>query len=149
MKFEKYATRRVLSVLLATATTLVAGLALLSADAPAGALDQRPAVTADSKAPLSCAALKTINLPDVRITAADAVDIQSQWGPGGRSRPFDVQHPFCRVQGVIETEIGFELWLPAKEFWNGKFLGAGVGGDAGTFNYSDLPRGLLRGRGIR
>jgi feruloyl esterase len=49
------------------------------------------------------------------------------------------------VQGVIESEIGFELWLPSKAEWNGKFLGAGVGGDAGLFNFMDLPRGLLRG----
>ncbi|MBV9248256.1 MAG: tannase/feruloyl esterase family alpha/beta hydrolase [Acetobacteraceae bacterium] len=53
--------------------------------------------------------------------------------------------PFCRVKGVIEREIGFELWLPGRAEWNGKFLAAGVGGDAGTFNFNDLPRGLLRG----
>jgi feruloyl esterase len=52
---------------------------------------------------------------------------------------------FCRVQGVIEKEIGFELWLPQAEAWNGKFLGAGVGGDAGVFNYEDLARGVDRG----
>ncbi|MCR5879818.1 tannase/feruloyl esterase family alpha/beta hydrolase [Phenylobacterium sp. J367] len=46
---------------------------------------------------------------------------------------------------MIETEIGFELWLPARGAWNGKFLGAGVGGDAGTFNFQDLPRGVNRG----
>jgi feruloyl esterase len=49
------------------------------------------------------------------------------------------------VQGVIETEIAFELWLPLPADWNGKFLGAGVGGAAGTFNFVDLPRGVDRG----
>ena len=62
-----------------------------------------------------------------------------------RVRPLDIEQPFCRVQGTIETEIGFELWLPEKARWNGKLLGAGVGGDAGTFNYNDLARGVLRG----
>ena len=53
--------------------------------------------------------------------------------------------PFCRVQGTIEKEIGFELWLPSPDNWNGKYLGAGVGGDAGAFNFLDLPRGVERG----
>lgn len=44
---------------------------------------------------------------------------------------------FCRVQGVIEKEIGFELWMPMDESWNGRYLGAGVGGDAGVFNYGE------------
>lgn len=130
---------------LTAATTLVATLTCLSPDVPARAQEHRSPEMTDSKDPLSCADLKNIDLPNVHITSADTVEVQSQWGPGGRSRPFNVVHPFCRVQGVIETEIGFELWLPAKEFWNAKFLGAGVGGDAGTFNYGDLSRGILRG----
>src|SRR4029453_17605761 len=36
-------------------------------------------------------------------------------------------------------------WLPARESWNGKFLGAGVGADAGRLNFADMARGLMRG----
>lgn len=50
--------------------------------------------------------------------------------------PRAVARPFCRVEGRIEGNIGFELWLP--DGWNGRLLGAGVGGDAGVFNYTDL-----------
>ncbi|RYD46626.1 MAG: tannase/feruloyl esterase family alpha/beta hydrolase, partial [Sphingomonadales bacterium] len=49
----------------------------------------------------------------------------------------------CRVEGTIESNIGFELWLPAD--WNGRLLGAGVGGDAGVFNYSDMSRRVEQG----
>ncbi|RYE04071.1 MAG: tannase/feruloyl esterase family alpha/beta hydrolase [Sphingomonadales bacterium] len=49
----------------------------------------------------------------------------------------------CRVEGTIEGNIGFELWLPAN--WNGRLLGAGVGGDAGVFNYSDMSRRVEQG----
>lgn len=145
MKCKNHATHKAFLVLVTITMASVAGLTCLWIGTSARAHEQRSPAMTDSKDPLSCASLKNINLPEVHITAADTVDIQSQWGPGGRSRPFDVQHPFCRVQGVIETEIGFELWLPAKEFWNGKFLAGGVGGDAGTFNYGDLSRGILRG----
>lgn len=56
-----------------------------------------------------------------------------------------VTQAFCRLEGMIEAEIGFELWLPARKEWNGKLLTGGVGGQAGNFNYRELSRGLRRG----
>ncbi len=49
----------------------------------------------------------------------------------------------CRVQGVIEKEIGFEMLLPAA--WNGRFLAAGVGGQAGQPNRIEIARAAARG----
>jgi Tannase and feruloyl esterase len=47
---------------------------------------------------------------------------------------------FCRVQGVSkpssDSNIYFEVWLPDRANWNGKFLSTGEGGFAGTPNYS-------------
>ena len=46
---------------------------------------------------------------------------------------------FCRVQGVskpsADSNIFFEVWLPDRANWNGKFLSTGEGGFAGTPNY--------------
>ncbi len=112
-------------------------LPLMALDAPAGATD-----TSDSS---SCAALHALSMPNVHIQEAEWIGAQKQWSPEPRAHPFEVKSPFCRVQGVMETEIGFELWLPTKAAWNGRYLAAGVGGDAGAFNFMDLPRGLLRG----
>ncbi|MGZ3343102.1 MAG: tannase/feruloyl esterase family alpha/beta hydrolase [Caulobacteraceae bacterium] len=93
----------------------------------------------------SCQALARLALPDVHVASAAIVPAQDGWSPEPGGRPIAVKAPFCRVQGVVETEIGFELWLPARAAWNGKFLGTGVGGDAGAFNFRDLPRGVARG----
>lgn len=93
----------------------------------------------------ACASLAQTVMPEVRISSAAMVPAQPAWSPEGQTRPFPVKAPFCRVQGVIESEIGFELWLPEPDHWNGKFLGTGVGGDAGVFNYRDTPRGVARG----
>jgi feruloyl esterase len=63
---------------------------------------------------------------------------------GGRGyAPTPVRVPLCRVEGTIEGNIGFELWLPAQ--WNGRLLGAGVGGDAGIFNYRDMTQRVNQG----
>jgi len=142
---KRYAVYKTSWISRITGTTLAAVLASLPPSAPARAQQQGTAAMTDTQDARSCAALKSIELVNVRVISADSIGVQPHWSPGGRARAFDVQQPFCRVQGVIETEIGFELWLPAKAAWNAKFLGAGVGGDAGTYNYSDLPRGLLRG----
>jgi feruloyl esterase len=81
---------------------------------------------------------------DVRIVRATAV---------GPEAPFVAPYPgalpqterFCRVEGFIEKEIGFELWFPARERWNARLLVGGVGGQAGSFNYRELERGVRRG----
>ncbi len=45
---------------------------------------------------------------------------------------------FCRVQGVIspssDSNIDFEVWMPVSG-WNGRYLGVGNGGFAGSINY--------------
>ena len=93
----------------------------------------------------SCADLQGRSFGSARILSAAAVEPHSDYRPEPGQRPVKVDAAFCRVKGAIETEIGFELWLPARTAWNGKFLGAGVGGDAGAFNFQDLPRGVARG----
>jgi feruloyl esterase len=125
----------------------VGGLALAAVAAVTGsAATPAPSGSADAAA---CAAITARAPDDVMITSAELTASGVAWageaqGPGRRP-PTPVKAAFCRVRGVIEKEIGFELWLPAKASWNGKFLGAGVGGDAGTYNFQDLPRGVNRG----
>ncbi len=104
-----------------------------------------PARAQTGPAAEACRALARLPLANLRIASAEVVPTQAGWSPEPGAASVTVKAAFCRVQGVIETEIGFELWLPARAAWNGKFLGAGVGGDAGAFNFRDLPRGVARG----
>ncbi len=46
--------------------------------------------------------------------------------------------PHCKVTGVIETTINFELHLPLPEAWNGRFAMGGGGGFVGTVSNSIL-----------
>ena len=133
---------------------LLAG-ACLGAAALAPGISARPAglaLAAAAAAPSSgaCAELKSLNLKDVRITAADPIASDAVWpyppsafnqmaGPN----PSVSKTAFCHVAGVIETEIGFELWLPQD--WNGRFLGVGNGGLTGAINYPAMAQGLARG----
>src|SRR5208282_2374256 len=54
----------------------------------------------------------------------------------------------CRVAGEIrptgDSRIRFEVWLPA-EGWNGRLLGSGNGGFAGSIYYEQLAGYLKRG----
>src|SRR5580700_3462856 len=44
--------------------------------------------------------------------------------------PSSADHPaYCRVEGYIEPNVGFEMWLPTG--WNRKFLEIGCGGYCG------------------
>lgn len=70
-----------------------------------------------------------------------------QWAPTEASsyEPVAIERAFCRVSGRIEGNIGLELWLPAQAHWNQRLLGAGVGGDAGVYNYTDMGKRLNEG----
>ena len=56
---------------------------------------------------------------------------------------------FCRVTGTIapssDSDIRFEVWLPAEADWNGRYLGAGNGGFAGSINYGGITSAVKRG----
>ena len=79
------------------------------------------------------------------VRQATMIDPGSGWAPATDSfyKPLPVHVPLCRIEGTIEGTIGFELWLPVT--WNGRLLGAGVGGDAGVFNYNDMSRRIGEG----
>jgi feruloyl esterase len=90
----------------------------------------------------SCDDIKKVNLPATAITATTSISPSSYSAP---SRGANLRVAICRVQGINEQQIGFELWLPQSGKWNERLLGAGVGGSAGTFNYTDMVRGVNAG----
>lgn len=95
----------------------------------------------------ACANLQSLTLQNTRLVATP-IDPSPQWTLESDTltrAPVSVAEPFCRVQGRIETEIEFELWLPPPARWNGKHLGVGNGGYAGFINYSSLAHGVKRG----
>lgn len=90
-------------------------LALLLSAAPAAAL----AAQAPDARVTVCGSLRSLRLPDVRITEAAPA------APGGA-----ITTPHCRVSGVIGREIRFTVWLPDE--WNQRFLMGGGGGFVGS-----------------
>lgn len=55
---------------------------------------------------------------------------------------------FCRVVGVVQPAINFEVWLPpasGEKQWNGKFNGVGNGSMAGSISYGAMIQSLARG----
>jgi feruloyl esterase len=90
----------------------------------------------------TCENLASLKLPQTTITAATTVAAGAFVPPTGSSDAFKSLPPFCRVQGVIrpssDSDIEFEVWLPLSG-WNGKYLGVGNGGFAGSISYSFGP----------
>jgi feruloyl esterase len=90
--------------------------------------------------PVACTALQS----EPGVTAA--ADTGPDWtSPGGAGPGRRVAASFCRVELMLEGRVGVELWLPAPASWNGRFLGVGVGGDAGVFNFADMARATAAG----
>ncbi|WP_162806500.1 tannase/feruloyl esterase family alpha/beta hydrolase [Sphingosinicella terrae] len=102
-----------------------------------------------SAADRDCAAMAGLEIENVRIIAAESIPGGTRWD--FPPSPFNVfmgpnantEAAFCRVAGVIEREIGFEVWLPPE--WNHRMLGVGNAGLSGGINYPALAAGISRG----
>lgn len=89
---------------------------------------------------------------ETRITAAQWITASGTepWiSPDGFRGPTTVKVPFCRVAGEVRpvagSVIGFELWLPAPDRWNGRFFGTASGGSMGAIQYAALSMPLENG----
>jgi hypothetical protein len=92
----------------------------------------------------TCDSLARLQLPDTKITAAQTVAAGQFMPPEAPANPADAAEyrklpAFCRVVGAIrpsrDSNIEFEVWMPMSG-WNGRYLGVGNGGFAGSINYN-------------
>ena len=81
-----------------------------------------------------CGALASYAADGVRVTTAERVEAAAGAStaaqPTEGARPAGGQPAHCKVAGVIEEEIRFELLLP--DDWNGRFVMGGGGGFVGS-----------------
>ncbi|MFQ5742584.1 MAG: tannase/feruloyl esterase family alpha/beta hydrolase [Acidobacteriota bacterium] len=87
-------------------------------------------VVACAQPPLTCAQLPSLDLPELRILAAEEVTKDAAEEVTGDDAAAASLPAHCKVSGVIGSEINFELLLPAD--WNGKFVMGGGGGFVGS-----------------
>ena len=113
----------------------------------------------------TCESLASLTLDKTTITSAQMVPegpAPARGGGRGRGATDDArgagaQAPaalipaHCRVQIVLkptsDSLINMELWLPPADTWNGKFMGAGNGGFAGSIQglTNEMPQALRLG----
>jgi feruloyl esterase len=102
-----------------------------------------PALAAD------CTGLAKLAPPDATITAATMETGSFESPKDGIGNTTKVTLSFCRVEGIAKSEaassIGFELWLPPADKWNGRMLASGDLGQSGAPNYPALNDALERG----
>ncbi len=84
-------------------------------------------------AQMACSTLTGVRLSDAVVTVATEVPAGPFTPPAGGMPGSAMPLPgYGRVQGVArptgDSEIKFEVWLPAESGWTGKFQQAGNGG---------------------
>src|SRR5690348_5554908 len=82
----------------------------------------------DSAGSASCKALLKANFSTLEDAPTEISDAQVVEAKGA-------DPAYCRVQGFVWPQVGFELWLPTKT-WNGKFIEIGCGGSCGGLNWT-------------
>src|SRR5579883_1519419 len=122
--------------------TMLASIAMLLLGAAAAAT------------PTPCENLTSMKLENATITNAVVVPegpAPARGGRGGATAAPAAKIPaHCRVQVVLkptsDSLINMELWLPTEN-WNGKFMGVGNGGFAGSIQglTNEMPEALRRG----
>ena len=97
-----------------------------------------------------CEELKGLKLTHIEITAAQSIAAGAftppagagGGGPGAPPGAYSKLPAFCRIAGTIrptaDSDIRFEVWMPASTAWNGKFVGVGNGVWAGSITHASM-----------
>ena len=104
-----------------------------------------------------CEGLSKLKLDNATIVSATVVpEGPAPTRAGGARAGAPAQAPqtipaHCRVRidlrPTSDSHIEMEMWLPPVEAWNGKFMGVGNGGFAGSIQglTNEMPQALRRG----
>lgn len=90
----------------------------------------------------SCTVLFGLELVNTTISEAYVVPA-GLFTPPGSSQALEVPS-FCRVVGMTEPAVNFEVWLPMAD-WSGRFQSVGNGGMAGSISFPAMSVALQRG----
>ncbi len=133
----------------------IAVLAVLSSVAvPSAVLAQSAGKFSVEQLEASCSALMQLDVTEATITSATLMAAGRFTPPPESYAPDLAQRAarmpaFCRVEikatPTPDSNIGIEVWLPVQT-WNGRLLGTGNGGPAGSIAYGmGMIEGLRRG----
>ena len=123
---------------------LLVGMCAAGVCAPGAALAQTVASGAQA-----CAAIAKLSVPQTEIVQAAVVDAGALDLHEEHPDPLFKKLPaICRVVAIArpsaDSNIKIEVWLPLAG-WNGKFMGAGNGGFAGSIGYEGMAGSVLTG----
>ena len=136
--------------------------ALLATTALCLALPAKGHAATAQAAPAACEQMKALNLPGVTIVAAEVVEDGKYAQPdNGLARMMQssgmnlaghvaegANKAFCRVSAILapspDSVIHMEVWLPVSG-WNGKYLGVGNFGWAGSLMTGGMQTGISEG----
>lgn len=112
-------------------------------------------ISLPASAQQSCESLAALKIPNVTITLATGIhtppdfDVPSTPGRFGTPPGLKLSVPFCRIAGfsspTSDSHIGFEVWMPLAENWNGKYIGVGNPGFIGDIRFGGLAREVAQG----
>jgi pimeloyl-ACP methyl ester carboxylesterase len=99
-----------------------------------------------------CGRATRIKLDHAAVTSAEIIAAGSAIRTSGREELPAAKSEFCRVlvtsRPTADSEIRFELWVPSRGGWNGKFEQVGNGGFAGSLPYRLMARVLSLGYAV-
>ena len=124
-----------------------AGVCIASALFAATAAGQfnSPAINPARNSASACIAINSLVLPELETVSAEWLDAGASRtaATGTESPPTLVPH--CRVSATVAPSIRIEVWLPAPQAWNGRFLGLGGVAAGGTLNYAGMSAAVSAG----
>ena len=120
-------------------------IAILLLAAPAAAQFTLPATSPARSGASACVAINSLIRPELAAVTAQWIDARASRlsASGADTLPIVVTH--CRVSATVTPSIRIEVWLPAQETWNGRFLGLGSATPHGELNFAGMAAAVNAG----
>ncbi len=113
--------------------------------APVAAQFTLPTISQFRTSASACGAINSLIRPELATVTAQWLDASASRLAAGGANDLPALASHCKISATVAPSIRIEVWLPAQDSWNGRFLGLGGSAAGGELDFAGMAAALNAG----